>query len=150
MYFDGTYTYTEASYSTCIWSLTRMRGAETVLRESADTLSGATRTCAVIALALRGDEDVKPRLLAILGDPETTGQTRALAVRGLGSVGDEGDIALLTRIEASDPFSREVTVHRRTPDTPESGVRLSYPVRAAAIAAIKEIRERAEASVTSE
>ena len=129
------YTYSESTYSSYIDALSKIKGADSFLKESTARTSGLTRYCILIARANRGDASVKNELIKILSDKDAEA-FRVWAARCFEIIGTQDDIPFLKVIADSDPLARDF--HGSYPAPP------AFLVRMAANNAIKKIQAKSE------
>jgi len=157
-------TLADMMYHYHIDALTKMKGVDRYLRDATRELTGNARSVVIVARALRGDESVKHELRELLMDSQMTARTslRYGAARALGYVGTKDDLPFLEQLSKEDPlemvdFGGPVVamvdgqyVNRGSdaaPAMPQEDpawkrARRSYPIRGAALLAIRQIEER--------
>lgn len=116
-------------------SLANMRGSEQTLRRYLDDGNEVRRVMAATALARKNYRDVRD-YVRVAGQSKD-GVLRLLAVSALEKVVTEQDRALLQHLAQNDPYRRPA-IGRQA-----NGQEWRYPVRDAAIEAIKSIESRA-------
>ena len=143
-------------------ALTKIKGADDQLRDISEQVSGAPQRCIMIALAIRGEQNVKKNLYEIIQDPNMVrlAKVKALALQGLANIGTNEDLQFLKNIAESDPLQivdlggplyevigEEVILEGKrmapVPDKDSSrwqNARRSYPIRTRAEEAVREIQ----------
>ncbi len=161
---DAAGTLADLMYHYLIDALTKTEGATPFLRDAVQDLLAEPRAVVVVALALRGDSQVKHELRQLLREPRMVARItiRGHAARAMGVIGTKDDIDFLEQLSQDDPLEvinfhgpvfemvngQYVNTGPRMPpmkpkeDPAWATVRRSYPVRDQAREAIRAIQKR--------
>jgi HEAT repeat protein len=130
-------TAAEFWYHAFIWRLVEVWDPNRQVKLDPAQFTGNARDAVVIALSLRGDRRYLPELSRILQEP-AAGMFGAWAAEGIGGIGTEDEIEVLTNVARSNETRREIDPKYLQPGRDP----VFYPVRDAAVKAIKAIRDR--------
>jgi len=103
---DAAGTLADLMYHYLIDALTKTEGATPFLRDAVQDLLAEPRAVVVVALALRGDSQVKHELRQLLREPRMVARItiRGHAARAMGIIGTKEDIDFLEQLSQDDPL----------------------------------------------
>ncbi len=128
--YGSVWTESETAFNNYIQAISKIQGGEQVLRSRIARADSLQREAIIIALALRRLPDVHNDLIKIIESTKDAVK-RALAITGIGIIGEKTDISILQKLADTDTFMRKDQYYND-----------SYPIRDAARQAIKEIEQR--------
>ncbi len=161
---DSVGTLADNLYHLLTDALAKVKGADDQLRDISEQISGAPQRCIMIALAIRGEQNVKKNLYEIIQDPNMVRlvKMKALVLQGLANIGTQEDLQFVKSIAENDPLQivdlggplyevvggEVILKGERMAPIPERdsprwvNARRSYPIRSMAEHTVKEIEER--------
>jgi len=119
-----------------LYAMSKMPGADGILRTRFAAARGRQRELALMALATRGYGDVHDELVGMIRST-TSGCLRAMAVDSLAKIGTDKDVPLLEELLRSDPFLRPDRAHPYL----QGSIR-DYPVRHRAKSALRKLQSQ--------